>query len=179
MKRIAVIIGSPRHGGNTEKLARAFIRGAERAGNAVDVIFVADYRIGGCIGCNVCYSAPRHLCALDDDMRELYGRLASADIIVIATPIYFYGVSAQLKALIDRLHNPVRGNFAVKKLALLAVCADTIDSVFDSVTAMYSSVLKYFSLEDGGSVKVRGVSAKGDIDGSPLLAEAENLGFGI
>lgn len=176
MKHIAVLIGSPRRGGNTETLARAYINGAEKAGNTVDVIIPSEMKIGGCVGCNACYKSETHACALSDDMTECYKRLAAADVIVIATPIYFYGVSSQLKALIDRLHNPIRGNFKVNKLVLLMVCADTIDSVFDSVVTMYRSTLSYFSLEDGGIVGVRGVSGKSDIVGNPLLTEAERLG---
>ena len=112
-------------------------------------------------------------------MDDCYTRLATADVIVIATPIYFYGVSSQLKCLIDRLHNPIRNSFKVKKLGLLAVCADETESVFDSVVTMYRSVLSYFSLADGGMVTVCGVSEKGDIAGHPKLKIAEEMGRGI
>lgn len=176
MKNIAVLIGSPRRRGNTEALAAAFIRGAESAGHHVDVLRAASMKIHGCIACNACYRDAAHRCVFDDDMTDCYGRLAGADVIVAATPIYFYGVSSQLKSLIDRLHNPIRGGFRVRKLVLLAVCADDDGAVFDSVRAMYRATLAYFRLENGGEVCVRGVPGAGDIAGSPLLAEAERLG---
>ena len=176
MKHIAVIVGSPRKNGNTELLADAFIQGARSAGNTVETISVIGKQIGGCLGCNACYRDAQHRCVLHDDMEDCYQRLSEADVIVIATPIYFYGVSSQLKSLIDRLHNPIRNTFKVKKLGLLAVCADDREAVFDSVSVMYRSVLSYFSLADGGIVTVRGVSEKGDIKSHPKLQAAQEMG---
>ena len=176
MKNIVILMGSPRRGGNTELLTEAFINGARAAGNNIELICPAQKNINPCLGCNYCYADKKHRCVRKDDMSECYEKLAVADIIVIATPVYFYGVSAQLKCLIDRLHNPVRNTFHVKKLALLAVCADTNESVFDSVKQMYFSVLKYFSLENAGIITVYGVKDKGDIVGSPALGQAEELG---
>ncbi len=176
MKHIVVIVGSPRKNGNTELLADAFIKGARSVGNTVETISVIGKKIGGCLGCNACYRDAQHRCALHDDMEVCYKRLSEADVIVIATPIYFYGVSSQLKCLIDRLHNPIRNSFKVKKLGLLAVCADDRESVFDSVVTMYRSILNYFSLSDGGVVTVCGVSEKGDIKGNPKLKAAQEMG---
>ena len=179
MKNIAVIIGSPRRNGNTEALAAAFVKGAEAAGNTVDIIRAAKLDIHGCIGCNACYRSDTRRCVFDDGMTECYERLAKADVLVFASPIYFYNISSQLKSLIDRLHNPIRNGFKVKKLALLAVCADNDDTVFDSALCMYKATLKYFSLEDGGVVTVSGVGDAGAIAGNPLLEKAEALGKAI
>ena len=176
VKNIVVLIGSPRKGGNTDLLANAYADGARKAGHLVHTLSVIGKQIGGCIGCNACYRNEKHLCAQKDDMTQCYAMLAEADVIVIATPIYFYGVSSQLKAIIDRLHNPIRNTFRVKKLCLLAVCADETDMVFDSVKLMYASVLRYFALEDGGIVAVHGVQDKGDIKGNPALERARQMG---
>lgn len=112
-------------------------------------------------------------------MQEIYERLSDADVIVIATPIYFYGISSQLKCIIDRLHNPIRNSIKVKELVLLAVCADTFPSTFDSVKAMYFSILSYFSLKNAGIITVPGVPEKGDIMGNPALTEAYRQGEGF
>lgn len=176
MKHIAVLIGSPRRNGNTEALVAAFVKGALESGNSVELIRPAELSLHPCIGCNACYRDEAHKCVFDDDMTACYAALANTDVIVVATPIYFYGPSAQIKTLIDRLHNPIRGSFHVKKLALLAVCADTQDRVFDATVTMYQSTLRYFGLEDGGMVTVSGVSEPGQIAGHPLLAKAEALG---
>jgi multimeric flavodoxin WrbA len=178
MSKIAVLIGSPRKGGNTQTLAGAFIDGAKEQ-HEIDIISVADVRVKGCTGCNYCYTDESHRCTQKDDMQSIYERLASAEIIVIATPVYFYGVSSQLKCIIDRLHNPIRNSFKVKKLVLLSVAADTIPTVFDSVKTMYNSVLKYFSLEDGGIITVFGVEKKGAINNNSALQEAYRLGKSI
>lgn len=175
MSKIAVLIGSPRRGGNTDMLAKAFIDGIDKQKNSVEIISVADVKVGGCTGCNACYASNSNKCIQKDDMQNIYDKLADAQTIVIATPIYFYGVSSQLKGIIDRLHNPIRNTFSVKKLVLLMVCADTEPSVFDSVTAMFQAVLSYFSLQNGGIITCCGVKDKGDIEGKPALNEAFEL----
>lgn len=176
MKHIVVIVGSPRKGGNTDLLADALIAGALAVGNTVDKISVAEEHIAGCLGCNACRRDGKNHCVQRDDMDDVYARMAKADVLVFATPVYFYGVSSQLKCLIDRLHNPIRNTFQVKKLALLSVCADTLPTVFDSIKTMYALTLSYFSLEDGGMVCVHGVEARGAIGGNPALKKAEELG---
>ena len=176
ISKIAVLIGSPRKNGNTEILANAFIDGINKQENSVEVISVTGKQVNGCIGCDFCYRDENHNCIQKDDMQEIYEKLADADIFVVATPVYFYGVSSQLKCIIDRLHNPIRNAFKVKELVLLAVCADTIPTVFDSLITMYHSVLSYFSLKDGGVITVPGVVKKGDILENAALMEARELG---
>jgi len=175
MSKIAVLIGSPRRGGNTDMLAQSFIDGIDKQNNTVEIVSVADVKVGGCTGCNACYVNNSHKCIQKDDMQDIYNKLTDAETIVIATPIYFYGISSQLKSIVDRLHNPIRNTFRVKKLVLLMVCADTIPTVFDSVEAMYQSVLSYFSLQNGGIIKADGVEEKGDIKGKKALVEAFEL----
>ena len=86
-----------------------------------------------------------------------------ADVLVIASLVYFYGVSAQLKALIDRLHTPMRNEFKLKKLALILVGAAALPELFDAIKVQYRLVLNYFKLEDAGTVFVRGAKDKGDV----------------
>ena len=176
MSKIAVLIGSPRKNGNTEILVNSFVEGVDKQKNSIELIAVTGYEIKGCIGCNACFRDSMHRCIQKDDMQVIYEKLSDADVIVVATPIYFYGISSQLKCVIDRLHNPIRNSFKVKELVLLAVCADTIPSAFDSVKAMFHSVLNYFSLKNAGIITVPGVQEKGDIVGNPALAEARRLG---
>ncbi len=97
-------------------------------------------------------------------------------MVVIASPVYFYGMSAQLKAIVDRLHTPMRNEFQVKKLALLLVGAATLPKLFDAIKLQYQLVLDFFHLEDGGMVLVRGVKDPGDIQGTKALKEAYDLG---
>lgn len=112
-------------------------------------------------------------------MQEIYGKLKEADVLAIASPVYFYGVSAQLKAIIDRLHTPMRNKFRIKKLALILVGAATLPELFDSIKVQYQLVLNYFKLEDAGMVLVRGAKDKGDVKNTEGLEEAYQLGLSI
>ena len=175
MSNIVILIGSVRKGGNTELLVEEFAKGA-RKNNNVEIISVADYNISPCVGCNSCYEREGHNCFQQDDMEIVYSKLVEADILVVASPVYFYGISAQLKILVDRLHTPMRYDFKIKKMALLLVAAATLDEVFDSIKLQYQLILNFFNLESIGEVLVRGVKDKGDIKDNPLLEEAYNLG---
>lgn len=178
MSNIVVFVGSVRKGGNTDLLAQAFLAGA-RKNNNVDIVSVADYKINPCIGCNSCFTREGHECFQQDDMQEIYRKLKKADIVVIASPVYFYGISAQLKAIIDRLHTPMRNDFPIKKLALILVGAATLPELFDSIKIQYRLVLNFFQLEDAGMVLVRGAKNKGDVKNSDGLKRAYELGLSM
>ena len=170
MSNIIVLSGSPRKGGNTDLLVDAFVKGAEKNNN-VEIVSVADYKVNPCIGCNSCFDRAGHECFQQDDMQAVYDKLKCADVIVVASPVYFYGVSAQLKAIIDRLHTPMRNDFKVKKLALILVGAAALPELFDS--------LNFFKLEDAGMVLVRGAKDKGDVRNTDGLDEAYRLGLAM
>ena len=175
MSNIVILVGSVRRDGNTQALAEAFAAGAGER-HLVESCSVADYAVRPCTGCNCCFTQEGNRCVQQDDMQKLYPKLAAADVLVIASPVYFYGVSAQLKAVIDRLHTPMRDRFPVKKLALLLVAGATLPTVFDAIERQYQLVLDYFQLEDAGRVLVRGVREIGDMQGHPALEEAYRLG---
>lgn len=162
MSIIIILAGSPRKGGNTDSLIEAFIKGA-KDNNTVEVIPVADRTIAPCIGCNSCFTREGHECFQKDDMEIVYSKLRAADVLVIASPVYFYGISAQLKAVIDRLHTPMRNEFRIKKLGLLLVGAATLPELFDAIITQYRLILNFFKLEDAGTVLVRGAKDKGDV----------------
>lgn len=178
MSNIVILMGSVRKGGNTDLLVQAFAEGAEK-NNTVEMISVADSKVSPCIGCNTCFEREGNRCFQEDDMQEIYEKLKAADVLVIASPVYFYGVSAQLKALIDRLHTPMRSEFKIKKLALILVGAATLPELFDSIKVQYQLVLNYFKLEDAGMVLVRGAKDKGDVKNTEGLEEAYQLGLSI
>lgn len=178
MSNIVILVGSMRKNGNTDLLAQAFAEGA-RENNIVEIISVADYKVNPCIGCNSCFTREGNKCFQNDDMVGIYEKLKTADMIVVASPVYFYGISAQLKAVIDRLHTPMRNEFSIKKLALLLVGAAELPELFDAIKLQYQLVLNFFHLEDAGMVLVRGVKDKGDVKGNAALKEAYNLGLSI
>jgi len=158
-------------------LVEAFAKGA--AGHHhVEVVSVRDVKVNPCLGCNACFKT-NGVCVQKDDMAAIYEKTSQADVLVIASPVYFYGISAQLKAVIDRFHNPVRDSFHLKKMALLLVGAATLPELFDAILTEYNLCLKFFDIEDAGKVLVRGVKDKGDINGTDALNEAYTLGCSI
>ncbi len=175
---ILIISGSPRKGGNTELLAEAFAKGAS-AHHHVEIVSVRDVKVNPCLGCNACFLSESYSCAQKDDMALIYEKMKHADMLVIASPVYFYGISAQLKAVIDRFHNPIRDSFHIKKMALLLVGAATLPELFDAILTEYNLCLKFFNIEDAGKVLVRGVKDKGDIKTTDALNEAYILGLSI
>lgn len=178
MSRIIVLVGSVRKNGNTETLAKAFADGAGRH-HEVELVSVADYRIRPCLGCNSCYSSEGHRCVQQDDMAVIYDKLMKADAVVIASPVYFYGISAQLKALIDRLHTPMRNDFRIKRLGLILVGAATLPDLFDPILLQYRMILRFFRLEDIGTVLVDGAKDKGDVLRGDGMKRAYEMGSAL
>ena len=178
MSNIVIRVGSMRKGGNTDLLARRFAEGAALH-NSVEIIAVADYKVAPCIGFNTCFNRESHACFHHDDMEVIYGKLLREDILVIPSPVFFYGISAKLKAIIDRLHTPMRNSFAIRKLALLLVGAASLPNLFDPILMQYQMILDFFHLQNCGKVLVSSVKDMGDIIGHPALDEAYRLGASI
>ena len=174
---ILILAGSPRKDGNTELLAEAFAKGAVEH-HHVEIISVRDYKVNPCLGCNACFKTDG-ICAQTDDMAIIYEKMSRADMLVIASPVYFYSISAQLKAVIDRFHNPIRDSFHIKKMALLLVGAASLPELFNAILTEYNLCLNFFEIEDAGKVLVRGVKDKGDINNTDALNEAYTLGLSI
>lgn len=178
MSRIVVLVGSNRRNGNTDLLAKAFAEGASK-NNIVELVSVADYKVNPCIGCNSCFTREGNKCFQDDDMPKIYEKLRNADMVVISSPVYFYGISAQLKSIVDRLHTPMRNEFKIKKLALILVGAATLPELFDSIKLQYQLVLNFFKLEDAGMILVSGAKDKGDVKKSEAIKQAYDLGLSV
>jgi multimeric flavodoxin WrbA len=100
-KKVLVLSASPRRGGNSDLLCDQFMFGVEEAGNPAEKIFVRDKKINCCTGCGTCYNMGKS-CPQEDDMAEVLEKMIAADVIVMATPVYFYTMNGQMKTLIDR-----------------------------------------------------------------------------
>lgn len=99
-KKVLVLSSSPRKGGNSDTLCDQFIKGAQESGNDVEKIYLRNKRINYCTGCGTCNL--QKPCPQKDDAAEVVEKMIAADVIVMATPVYFYTMSAQMKTLIDR-----------------------------------------------------------------------------
>jgi len=164
--------------GNTDLLADAFSQGAEAAGNEVFRFEVGRAQIHGCLDCKFCF-ANEGRCQQADDMQEAYPHLRECDILVFASPIYFFTLSAQIKAFIDRLFCGVAKPFAVKSTVLLTVQEDKDPAVANNAVNTYKSIINYAGWENLGVVSVPGVFEKGAVAGSDKLEEARELGASI
>lgn len=184
-KKVVVVCGSPRIGGNSEILADAFIRGAKDAGHSVKKIRLAEKKILPCLGCSYC-SDNSLSCILEDDMNGLYPEILGADVVVMASPVYYFGFTAQLKAFIDRLYGPdVKGNifseanscFPHKECALLMTASENDKKVFDIPVMHFQRVFnQWFMWANRGMVLVPGVSEAGEIKGHAKLNDAYDIG---
>ena len=121
-KKVLIVSSSPRKGGNSETLAASFAKGAQEAGNQVETVYLREKNYGFCRGCLACLKMGH--CVIPDDAVEIAAKMHDADVIVFATPIYYYSVSGQLKTMLDRA-NPLYGtDYAFTKVYLLATAAE-------------------------------------------------------
>ena len=149
--KIVVLMGSPNLKGSTSILAEKFKRGAEESGHTVDMIDVCRADVDPCIGCVKCgYEGP---CVQKDGVQAIKAALLSADMVVFATPLYYYGMTAQLKAVVDRFcsYNSSLNSRHLKS-ALLTVAWNADDWTFDALTAHYKTLVRYINFEDCGMV---------------------------
>ncbi|MDL2264491.1 flavodoxin family protein, partial [Synergistaceae bacterium OttesenSCG-928-I11] len=172
-KKIVVLNGSPRKNGNTAALIEAFKEGAEGAGNAVSTFFLEGMNIRGCKGCYGGGKDPESPCVQKDDMDKIYPAYREADVIVLASPLYFWDVSGQLKIAFDRLFavaESAPGYRNPPKQAALIMAAEGAD--FEPAVKHYLEILSFLKWEDIGQVLAGNVNMPGDIDGKPALEEA-------
>ena len=170
MSEVLIFLGSPRKKGNSEVLIDSVVQGIEEGGGTAEIIRVADHNIAPCIGCGGCDKTG--LCVVDDEMQPLYEKITSARRIVLASPVYFYSITAQLKALVDRcqaLWNRKRltskagpgSEHQDRKGYLVSVAATRGDRVFEGSVL----VAKYFcdatGIEYAGELLVRGIDHRG------------------
>lgn len=121
-KKVLILSSSYRKGGNSDTLCDQFAKGAAEVGNEVEKIFVNDKNIAYCKGCGVCNTS--HKCVIKDDMAEILDKMVSADVIVMATPVYFYSMNGQMKTLIDRTV-PRYEEISGKDFYFIVAAADT------------------------------------------------------
>lgn len=179
-KKIMILNGSPRKAGNTAALTAQFAKGAEEAGNMVTEFFLGGMSIGGCKGCFGGGKNPDSPCVQKDDMDKIYPVYKEADIVVLATPLYYWTISGQLKCAFDRLfavaecdpdyRNPI-------KESVLIMAAEGYG--FEETLYWYDRLEKHLGWSSIGKVLCGGVMAVGDIAERAELQEAYQLGRSI
>ncbi len=177
MKKILVLTGSPRDGGNSDLMADAFIKGARAAGHEVVKVKTAGKNVRGCRACKACYSKGA-ACVFNDDFNEIAPHLENADAIVMATPVYWYTFPTQLKAVIDKMYALFIGEkpLSGKECVLMACAEEDNTSAFEGMLRSWDMIAALLGWQEKGRLTVPGVNDVGDIKKTDALEKAEKLG---
>ena len=174
-KKILIVSTSPRKGSNSEALALAFADGAKEAGNEVDFISLRGKTVNFCRGCFVCQEKLR--CVIRDDADEICQKALTADVLVFATPIYYYEMSGQLKTLLDRLNPLFPSDYAFQDIYLMTSAAEAEDSVPERAISGVEGWVECFERARlAGTVFMGGVTEAGENPEHPALEEARHTG---
>ena len=177
-KNVLVISTSIRPNSNSEMLANAFADGARTSGNDVEVVSLKDKTIGFCKGCLACQKLGR--CVIKDDANEITEKMLSADVIVWATPIYYYEMCGQMKTMIDRANSLYSRDYQFRDIYLLAAAAEDEDYVDEgAVKGLQGWIDCYEKARFAGKIFAGGYTAPKDIEGSEKLKEAFEMGKAI
>ena len=176
--KIILLQGSPNKEGSTNILVEEFIKGAESSGHVVIRFDVATMNINPCTGCVACgYEWP---CVQKDDNQKIRKTILDGDMIVFATPLYYYGMSAQLKIVLDRCCSYNSSiNYKNMKSALLTVAANSDNWTFDALESHYQTLVKYLNFEDCGMVLGKGCGIPSITKNSKYPKMAYDLGKGL
>lgn len=179
-KKVLILSSSPRRGGNSDTLCDEFMRGATETGNEAEKIFLRDKTIRYCTGCSTCSQSGKP-CPQKDDAAEIISKMLAADVIVLATPVYFYAMSAQLKTMIDRccgLYTEMKN----KEFYFLAAAAEGEEGM-QYLEHVFDNLMGFLDCLEGpvlrGKVLATGVWHVGQIKGNPALEEAYKMGKDI
>lgn len=174
-KKILIVTSSLRANSNSDALAQAFAQGAREAGNEVETITLKGKNIAFCKGCMSCQKTLK--CAIRDDANEIAEKVKCADVIVFATPVYYYGISGQLKTLLDRCNPLFNSDYKFRDVYLLATAAEKDDSAVEgSVKGIQGWVDCFEKARFAGTVFCGGVDAPGEIRGNAVLQKACEAG---
>ena len=176
--KIVVLEGSPNKHGSSNLLADEFIRGAQEAGHTVEIIDAAHANLHPCTGCVHCgYEGP---CVQKDDMEQFRKQILNADMIVFVTPLYYYGMSAQLKMLVDRFC-AINSSITRKhmKSALLTTAWNADSWTFEVLKAHYKTLVHYLEFDDQGMVLGKGCGTPSMTARSRYPKQAYELGHSL
>lgn len=179
MKKVLILSGSPRKGGNSDILCDEFARGAIDAGNEVEKIRVAEKKLSPCLGCYFCREHGGR-CVFNDDMADILQKIIDCDVLVLSSPVYFYSICAQLKIVIDR--TVARWTeIANKDLYYITTAAEEEDDTMDGTLACFHGFAMCIDgYEEKGTLYGRGVTDKGEVRERPELMQiAYEMGLSI
>lgn len=177
-KKVLILSGSPRKGGNSDLLCDEFMKGAQESGNDVEKIFLRDKKIAPCNACYYCTQSGGE-CAIKDDMAEILDKMQAADVIVMASPVYFYSIDAQMKAVIDR--SVARWtDIPNKEFYYIMTAAENSAHVMDCTLECFRGFAVCLdNAVEKGVIYGKGVYDKGEIKNMPAMKEAYEMGRNV
>ncbi len=176
-KHVLILSGSPRKGGNSDLLCDAFGEGAADAGNVVEKIFVRDRKIAYCNACYGCSATGS--CVIKDDMAEVLEKMHWADVIVMASPVYFYSIDAQMKALIDRTL-PQWTKLNGKEFYYIMTAAEDSDTVMDCTLECFRGFAACLDgARERGVLCGKGVYRAGEVRNTAYMQQAYQMGRSV
>ena len=174
-KRVFVLSGSPRLGGNTDRLACEFASGAKEAGHEVEKVFLCKKSVNACRGCTTCMRNGGS-CILKDDMAEIYRGMSGADVIALAAPVYFYTWNAQMKAALDRTIALSR-TMSGKTFYLLSAGMAPDQGYMEPMIEDFRRYIGCFEgSREGGFLFAYGTDKPGDVERTPGPQQAFEMG---
>ena len=150
--KVLILQASPRANGNTAWMAEEYRKAAEAAGHEVTLVNVSRKKIAGCLACEYCHGKGNGACIQKDDMQEIYPLMAEAEALVLAAPIYYFTLNAQIQAPIQRMYC-VNKPAKVRKMALLV--SSYSPGVYDGAKAEFRDICNYWSAENMGAVTAK------------------------
>ena len=176
---IMIISSSPRKGGNSDTLCDSFLKGAVDAGHSVNKIFLKDKKINYCTGCGFCNTNDYTACSQKDDMADILEQMINSDVIVFATPVYFYTMCGQMKTFIDRCCSKYT-HILNKKFYYILTAADDNKQALERTVEEFRGFLDCLEgAEEKGILYGTGVWKKGEVEGTPYIKQAYEMGNAI
>ena len=177
-KKVLVLSSSPRRGGNSDRLCDQFVMGVQQAGHHAEKIFLKDKQIHYCTGCGLCLNGDKR-CPQKDDMAEILEKMIAADVIVMATPVYFYTMSAQMKTLIDRTCSRYT-EICDKDFYFIVTAADSNKPAMERTLDGFRGFTSCLNgAKEKGVIYGTGAWNMGEIKDKPAMQEARALGNAI
>ena len=169
--KIAVLNGGPRKE-NTSAMVAAFIEGAKAAGHEAEEYHVGRMKINGCLGCEYCHTKGEGSCIQKDDFEKILPAYKEADMIVFASPIYYFGMTAQMEAAIQRVYCIGKPLKATKAALLLSSMSP---GVYDGSIAQFKAYMEYAGIEAAGVITANGDENKSEAKMNEIKEFAESL----
>ena len=189
MNKVLGVSGSPRRNGNTELLLKELLNGAEASGLETELIILGELSISPCTSCDSCQKDGQ--CVINDDMQLMYGKLLEADYVVFASPVYFKGVSAQMKAFIDRCQALWSRKYILKQKLVspdrpgrkgyfISTSGSVGNNIFSGAIMTIRSIFHVLDIEYKGELLFEGMEKKGDVTNHPnALQVAFEVGMSV